>query len=423
MERATLLRSKINASLDSRVLRNTGLLGIANVLDRVIAFVLVVVIGRELGVVEFGRYSLGVALATIIFQFSSLGVDVIVRRDLARDASVLPVHLGNALSLEILSVTAGIGFVWIFGLVAGYDPETANTLVAVGVVFGLETLLQLAFAVFEARERMEYELAVMALRIVLLACLPVALALGWGLQGIFAAWIATNILRLALALWLIRSRFSPFRARVDLGAWKRMLSESYPLALALLFNVIYYRADAVMLSFYRSEAEVGVYNAAYSFLNVTAVLSVAFLRSVFPRFAQQVHEPGRLRRTFYRSLGFMGLAGLVVALLLTVFADAVIRLVFTERFAGSANALVILAWASFFLFLGSTCAVLLNATGRQKAGMYTTALMAAVNVGLNLWLIPKSGYIGASVATLLSYAVGFIVLLMIVFRKSERSFM
>jgi O-antigen/teichoic acid export membrane protein len=402
------------------ILRNTGLLSVANILDRLIAFAVVIAIGRELGLQEFGRYSLGVAIGAIVFQVSSLGLEVIVRRETARDSLLIGRYVGNAFPLEILTSLAGIGLTLILCLAAGYETSTAWIILAIAVVFAFEPLVQLLFAVFESQERMEYEAVVMAWRILLLVSLPIVLLMGWGLIGIIVVWGIVNVLRLGTALWLTRSRFAKITLQIDLRFWKHLLHETYPLAFALLFNAILYRIDAVMLSFYRPETEVGIYNAAYSFLNVLAVVSVAFLRSVFPSFARQASDPQRLSRTFYQALAIMAVVGLIIAVAISALADPIMTIVFTSKFASSADALIILAWAALFLFTSSVCSVMLNATGRQKSAMYVIVCMAIVNVALNLWLIPQFGYIGASYVTLVTYAFGLIVMLVIIVRDFRR---
>jgi O-antigen/teichoic acid export membrane protein len=403
-----------------RILRNTSLLAVANVLDRVIAFFVVITIGRRLGKEVFGQYSVGIAVVTIVFQVSALGLNVIVKRQTARDRSSIGRYLGNALSIQVLSGILGVIAVRLFGLIAGYDGSTVQVMVGLAVAFALEMLIQLSFAVFESQERMEYELAVIAVRVLLPLCLPVVLALGYGLWGILVVWVAINVVRVCLSLWLTHARFHSVRPQVDLHFWRHLIGESYPLIFATLFNVIYYRINALMLSFYRGETEVGTFNAAFTFLNMAGVLSVAFLRSVFPRFAQQAGQPERLKRTFLAALATMAAAGFAIALLMSLLADTIITVVFTSEFENSSAALVILAWAGFFMFMSSTCGVLLNATRRQKTVMYITAGMATVNVLLNLWLIPTFGYVGASYVTLTSYGVGLVAMLAVVLRDFGR---
>ena len=147
---------------------------------------------------------------------------------------------------------------------------------------------------------------------------------------------------------------------------------------------------------------------------------MAFLRSVFPSFARQASEPQRLSRTFYQALAIMAVVGLIIALAISALANSIITSVFTSKFASSADALIILAWAALFMFTSSVCSVMLNATGRQKAAMYVIVYMAVVNVALNLWLIPQFGYMGASYATLATYACGLIVMLVIIVRDFRR---
>lgn len=56
--------------------------------------------------------------------------------------------------------------------------------------------------------------------------------------------------------------------------------------------------------------------------------------------------------------------------------------------------------------MSSLCGSFLNASGHQQTSMRITAITATLNVVLNFLFIPRIGYVGAAITTVLSYAFG-----------------
>ncbi|GAC1668820.1 MAG: hypothetical protein PVS2B1_26280 [Candidatus Dormibacteraceae bacterium] len=73
-------------------------------------------------------------------------------------------------------------------------------------------------------------------------------------------------------------------------------------------------------------------------------------------------------------------------------------------FPQSEASLRILAFAIVFLFANSAFYAMLNATNRQHLNAWATGLAAAINIGLNLILIPLYGYLAASATTVVTEA-------------------
>ncbi len=106
---------------------------------------------------------------------------------------------------------------------------------------------------------------------------------------------------------------------------------------------------------------------------------------------------------------------IAIALLITVVgiieADRLIDLIYGPRYGPAAEALGILLVGIGFMFLWSMFTAVLNATNRPKIPLLGVTLGAALNVGLNFLLIPRHGFIGASISTVLAEVFLFSFLL------------
>lgn len=100
----------------------------------------------------------------------------------------------------------------------------------------------------------------------------------------------------------------------------------------------------------------------------------------------------------------MVLLAVAVAIPMTFLSERVVTLLFGTVYQQAGSVLAVHIWAGIFVFLGVASGRWFLIEGLQRYSFYRTLFGAAVNVGLNLILIPKFGVIGAAWATVVSQA-------------------
>ncbi|EKE15374.1 MAG: polysaccharide biosynthesis protein, partial [uncultured bacterium] len=177
------------------------------------------------------------------------------------------------------------------------------------------------------------------------------------------------------------------------------------------FVGIYYRFDTMMISWMKGEKEVGLYNAPYNIIMGLSIVSSSFLQSVFPNISRFFKDSiPKLIKGFKRSLIFMGISGLTIATVGTIFAKQIIYLIYSSAYSESVVTFKILIWSLFFIFLSSTTGVTLNAMDKQKWSLISTTSMAVINIVLNYFLIKSLGINGAAITNVITYLYGFILM-------------
>jgi PST family polysaccharide transporter len=83
----------------------------------------------------------------------------------------------------------------------------------------------------------------------------------------------------------------------------------------------------------------------------------------------------------------------------------IIRILYSNSYAGAGPVLAVHVWASVFVFLGVAQYPWDIARNQVKLGLYRTVLGAVINVAMNFYLIPRYAAMGAAIATVVSYAV------------------
>lgn len=188
---------------------------------------------------------------------------------------------------------------------------------------------------------------------------------------------------------------------------KSVVRESWPLLIAGLAVLLYMRADILMLGLLADDHVTGEYVAAVRISELWYFIPVAAMAAARPRLAR-LYAAGDNDAYAQATQRFMVVA-YVLALgsiaLTLAFGDPVIDLVYGSEFAGAAPVLRIHILAAPFVFLGVAAGQWFIDRGLTRAVMVRTSLGAALNIMLNIALIPAMGGSGAAIATLVSYGV------------------
>jgi PST family polysaccharide transporter len=170
--------------------------------------------------------------------------------------------------------------------------------------------------------------------------------------------------------------------------------------------MVYMKIDQIMLGQMLGDDAVGIYSAAVRISEVWYFIPMMIVASVFPSIleAKKRDETQYLQR-LQRLYDIMVWLSVAIALPMTFVSTPIVIALFGPAYAESGTVLAIHIWASVFVFLGVASSQWFVAENRQILSFQRTLLGALVNVILNLVLIPDFGPIGASVATVVAYAI------------------
>jgi O-antigen/teichoic acid export membrane protein len=161
------------------------------------------------------------------------------------------------------------------------------------------------------------------------------------------------------------------------------------------------------VSWYKGNAEVGVYSAAVKIASLITFVMVAF-RTAWPAFAYSIEDDREAKRTYSFVLTYLLALTSWAALALGALAPWWVRLLTDPRYQRAEKGVALLAFAGA-VYAGYV--VLAIGSGRARKTQWNwavTGVGAAVNVGLNFWLVPRWGMVGAAVSTIVAYVVLFV---------------
>lgn len=97
---------------------------------------------------------------------------------------------------------------------------------------------------------------------------------------------------------------------------------------------------------------------------------------------------------------------LIISVILMLFSDSIIELIFGDKYVESSPVLKIHVWTGVFVFLSAISGRWLIAKDLQKTSMVRNLIGLLVNILLNIILIPMYGVIGGATGTIISFIVG-----------------
>jgi O-antigen/teichoic acid export membrane protein len=266
--------------------------------------------------------------------------------------------------------------------------------------------------VLQGLERFGWDsFVVLADRGLLLGLGVAVLAAGGGLRGLAIAFVAARAIALATVGWMTHRHLGGLGLRYDAAIWRELQTTALPLGFFLVVLNLYSYVDAVMLGVMRTDVETGWYTAAYKLYEGMTYAPSVIAAVLTPRLSDLwISDRAKHRRlSLAGSLGSAALA-IVGGSIVYVIARPLIVWLFGADFAPATAPFRILAVGLPFVFTIWVLHAIAISVDREKLLLRTGLIGLAVNVGLNLYVIPHYGANGAATATIVGEAVSLAVL-------------
>jgi len=404
-----------------------------NVASRLLGLAIGVLLARALGASAFGIYAYAFAWITLLKVPTTLGLPALVTREVTvyharRNWGSLRGLLTRAnqavLGLSLLLVVLAGGASWL--LADRFEnPQALTTFwlaLALLPLFGLDTLRGAALRGLHRVLLGQASGAVVrpALFLVMIGgiilvgdgSLTPGLAMGLQIVAVGCAFALG-------AVWLLRNLPPEVRGAAPVYESRAWAGSALPFLFIGGLNVVNGQTDIIMLGFFGTSADVGVYRVVCIGAGLV-IFAMSAANVVLGPSIARLHAEGnrtRLQRVLTRSARMIVLYALPVALTLILFGGWLLAGIFGPDYAAGASALAILAAGQLLNAATGSVGVLLNMTGHERDAAKGAAAAAFLNVVLNAVLIPLWGIEGAALASAASLITWNILLAVLVRRR------
>lgn len=398
-------------SLQSKIFRNTLVQVLGKVASTALNLFAFALMTRELGQAGFGEYTTVVTFLSFFAIIADLGLTLVTVQMINSEEEHEEKILGNLFGLRLISALFFIGLAPAVVLLFDYSAGIKFGVLLAAASYFFTALNQIMVGLFQNRLKMDRVAWAETLsRFVLIIGVVLSIAYNWGLNGILIATSAASLASFALHFYFSR-QFARIRPLFQLSWWRKIINLSWPLAITIAFNLIYLRADTLILSLVKGQADVGLYGAAYKIIDVLSSLPFMFAGIVLPLLvtAWQHHDKERFNRIFQKSFDAMAMAALPLAVGTQFVSDELIALIAGSEFREAGPILCVLILAVAAIFLGNMAAHAIIAIKAQKNVIWIYVFTGITSLIAYLLLIPRFSYFGAAAVTVYSeFTIAFL---------------
>ncbi len=392
-----------------------------------------VLIARTIGPTGKGSFDLIIATATLLLTFLGLSLPAGVTYEVARgDANIrqlafklmLLAGAQTLLCALILAAVVGLGK-------ASYFLPSQNQkwwIPAIGIYVFLEMMAAHWRGILTGRGEItkanQSELTVRIFQALLLFAFAGALLLNGSHITVTVLFVVVLTVSILSNTLLLRALWPAFGSTGIRDPFRAAFKFALPCYLSNMAQFLNYRLDLFILGVLAGYAAVGRYSLAVSLGQMIWLLSTSAASVLLPKIAASSAGPGDTSGTVQaiqntnRLNRLILTASVISALCLGVVASQAIPLLYGEAFWPSFPALVLILPGIAVFSTVNILAAYIAGIGRPRWNLYVAIVALFVTISLDLYLIPRLGILGASLASTASYSVSAILTIILYVRKT-----
>jgi O-antigen/teichoic acid export membrane protein len=408
--------------IKGKFLKNTGWLLFEQIFRMILSLAVTTLMARYLGTHNYGLISYGAAYIAIFTTISQLGIGEILVNEIIKNRDKTGIIIGTTIILRLFSALLSIILIYI--VVAYLNPN--NFVLQIITFIQSISLLFIAFDAvgywFQSNLQSKYAVIAKSIAFTLVSIWRIVLIYVEASVQYFAVATILQTLAISTLIILFYFKFKGPRFNFSLDLAKNLLSKSYPFIISGLFVTVYTQMDKIMLGQLTNESSVGVYTVAMTISGLWIFIPNSLIESARPiimaaKGNDEERYIKRLKQLFSAIIWISILASLVI----TVLSENIILILFGNQYIEAIGILTILIWSKIFSLIGVTRTIWLITENKVKYHIYFLGIGAAINVVLNLILIPMYGAIGAAIATILAEFISN-TLSLIIFKETRPLF-
>lgn len=394
-----------------RLLGGASLLSLASILQQGIGFFLLPVYTRYLSPEDYGHIEVLMVSVFLALMVVGQGLPPAVLRSLtyvyADDERRAKVAAGTALSWIAVTGAAFTALVALLSRPLSFaamgSADHAELVVIGGFLVASGAFISVASSILLAAQRVSLAVGVglaqfvvkLALNIVLIVVLQV------GFEGIIWSQLAGEVVGLAGVAWMVRGRV---RYGLDLGELRPLLRYGMPLIGSAVGQQALLVSDRYVLRFLRPGAELGLYAVANKFSSAFFIIVLTPLFRMWEVNSLELVNDREGANRISRLASLYMVLGTLMVLGAIWLGEPVLTVILPPEFIAAEAAVGILIGGSVFYGLGEVFKVGMRAAGAGGRQAIAAAGAAVINLPLTFLLVQPLGFVGAAIATAISFA-------------------
>jgi O-antigen/teichoic acid export membrane protein len=395
----------------NKIVKNFLSTGFASLIGQLFTFLITAYYANIIGAKYYGEVSLAQSIWLYFSMVVLFGIQTYGTRIVATNKDKLKEYIDGLVSFRI--AVSFICFLCII-LIAFLSNESYNFKVIL-ILFGL-SLFPMAFNidwVYNGIEEMQHNAVYILIKnIIPCVILLIFFRISHNLYLIpLAFFIGMLLASLYYLIYLHKKLRIHFKFTLNCGAYKIYFKAGLPFLLSNLLAMVNGNVDKIIMGFTIDKAQLGIYMAAYAFINFLISFSGLIFNPIFPSLIRAYNNGEKDKLA---SLG-RNISKVITMLVLPItfggiiLSKDIIGFFFkSEEYKSGYIPFCILLIYIFVIYIREIFAYQLNAFNMEKKYMKIVFVSASLNLILNLIAIPYYGMIGAAIVTLLTEFINLI---------------
>ena len=412
------IKIRIAQITNKELFKDTSWMLIARLINVLIQAAYFIVLARSLGAENYGSFVGISALASLLSPFVALGSDDMLVKQVSVNRAVFSSYWGNTLLILVFN---SILITSCLLLISGLIFTDNISLLAIAFIL-IADLLCLNLQDASNKAMRAVGLVHKAAQLIVLSTVGKLLAIlgiisflnnfDFSVTVNIKIWavlyFASSLLVSLFAILTINKMVN--KPRLMLSRIKSDIRQGIYFSLGMSANNINNNIDKTMLVKMAALDATGVYGSAYRFINIGDVPMLALFNATYPRFFKHGSVGWNNCLNFAKKLlPIILIYGILSFVAFQAFAPIVPQIL-GDEYQNVVSTLRWLAPLPLISALHLLVANTLTGLGHQKIRSMIQVIAAAINIALNIWLIPIHGLYGAIWATLASDSIRVICL-------------
>lgn len=381
-----------------------------------VAFLVSVYVIRYLGPEQYGLLSYSLTFVQLFMPLVGLGLGGILVRDIVKNPEEEKVLLSSAFFLKLsLGLAAYLAILLYLGFSNSADLEKYSIAI-LGLMLLFNAILVLeSYLIAKVKAKSKSLSKITTITVISIAKLMMVY-FEMPLLYFVSALVFENALYLAILI-LVYLKNSSFSLRPKLGRMKDLARNGWPFILADYSMFFLKKIDILIVTYFISLSVAGYYSVASKLTGLLIAVPMVILSSIFPLLIKKDTEQN-LNQSLVALYRIMIFSLFPIVVIISLFSEQIILLIFGQTFAPSGELFAIYAWVSIFMTIHMISNKWFLIKNLQKEFFYRALIAGIINIVLSVVLTKAYGVTGAAFGTL--FAMFLLAYVSLFFSKNGR---
>ena len=389
------------------LVKNTTYMYIGEIISNIFQLAFIILLTRYLGAEGIGKLSLALSLGWIIVLFSDFGVNHIMFREMVLKNKNILHHLSRSVALKIFLGITTILVTILLAATFRFSMERTLIIIIICISLILDSTGQLFRNALISIKKMNYEsITKIIFGISKLILFLILWRLGAGIILMTSIYATASLITFCFASYFLTRNIGMIRVTVDKKHSIWLLKEAYPLLFGAFAMKMLLAIDVIMLTWLYGDYVTGLYSAPSRLMMNGFFLAEIIIASSLPYMAEYLKK----NKSAYTRLGQI-ITSVYLILIIpviiasTVFPARIVVLIFGNEFFPGAPVLTVFSFILALYFFSALYHTIYTLAYRVKRLAVIMVSATIINIVLNYILILKYSFMGAAVATTISFSI------------------